>query len=66
MNSPLEEGASRKADKKAAVSYLNARAEELSCDMAGHWTSKLYVLAAQDAKQLAQVLDMLAQIDLNS
>ena len=66
MSGPLEEGTSRKADKKGAVEYLNSRAQELSYALGGHWTAKQWALAAQDAKQLAEVMAMLAQIDMNS
>lgn len=55
-----------KEAKKGAVTYLKARAEELETSMARNFVNKSYALAGHDAKQLAEVMGVLGQIDLNS
>lgn len=55
-----------KEAKKGAVTYLKARAEELETTMAKNFVNKSYTLASHDAQQLAQVMGVLGQIDLNS
>lgn len=55
-----------KEAKKGAVTYLKARVEELETSMAKNFVNKSYTLASHDAKQLADVMSVLGQIDLNS
>jgi len=55
-----------KACKISTVSYLKSRAEDLENSLAKNFVAKLYSLAAHDAKQLAEVMNVLSQIDVNS
>lgn len=66
MESKIQSAEKLKEDKKGAVAYLKARAEELDASMAKHFVAKSYSLAAHDAKQLAAIMEVLGQIDLNS
>lgn len=66
MESKIEASEKLKEDKKGAVAYLKHRAEELDASMAKNFVAKSYSLAAHDAKQLAAVMEVLGQIDLNS
>lgn len=66
MDSKIASSEKLKEDKKGAVAYLKARAEELDASMAKNFVAKNYSLAAHDAKQLASVMEVLGQIDLNS
>jgi hypothetical protein len=66
MESKIQSAEKLKEDKKGTVAYLKARAEELDASMAKNFASKSYSLASHDAKQLAAVLEVLGQIDLNS
>jgi hypothetical protein len=66
MESKIQAAEKLKEDKKGAVAYLKVRAEELDAAMAKSFASKSYSLAAHDAKQLAAILEVLGQIDLNS
>jgi len=66
MESKIQSAEKQKEDKKGAVAYLKARAEELDASLAKNFAAKSYSLAAHDAKQLSAVMEVLGQIDLNS
>lgn len=66
MESKIQSAEKLKEDKKSAVAYLKARAEDLDASMAKNFAMRSYSLAAHDAKQLAAVMEVLGQIDLNS
>lgn len=53
-------------DKKRAVSYLKARAEELDHLFAQNYAKGNYTLAAHDAKRVSAIMDVLGDIDVAS
>jgi hypothetical protein len=53
-------------DKKRAVSYLKARAEELDHLFAVNYAKGNYTLAAHDAERVAAIMKVLGDIDIAS
>jgi hypothetical protein len=64
--SKIDAAEKMKSHKKSAVAYLKDRAQDLDASLARNFASGHYSIAAQDAKQLAAVMEVLGQIDLNS
>jgi muramoyltetrapeptide carboxypeptidase LdcA involved in peptidoglycan recycling len=53
-------------DKKRAISYLKARAEDLDHQFAVNYAKGNYTLASHDAKRLAAIMEVLGDIDVAS
>lgn len=68
---PSEESAIKDAEKlrsqkKAAMAYMRERVKELDAKMASNFIQANYVLAADDAKQMAELMLVLSRMDIES
>jgi hypothetical protein len=62
--SKIEDAEKLGADRKAAIRFLKDMAERIEERMAEHFAGGFFALAAGETKQLAAVVEVLAQIDL--